>query len=728
MTFVQNVDGLVKDGDKKVRSRKMKKLKKDNVNEGEEWENARALPSGWKESKQSNKLPIKQHGKIIEAAVSDDESDEDEDRMEEDDEDDDDDDEGEGEDEDGDEEEMNDGPKKSKKDEYSQFKESVIKDYGLDDLAENDPELLQAKLYLKRQAHIQETKKRLAMLASEIQENPEQKIKKMNEFHEMFEKESDLTIKKYVILSEVAVFRDIVPGYRVRLPTDEELKMQVSKDVVQVRHFESGLLNVYQQYLGILDKLIKNAPKKDLTSKATGNTITAIAVKCVGKLLVGIPHFNFRANLIDLIVPLMDSKCREISSIARTSIRELFKQTGHSDAALEAAKKVSAFIKSKSYRVSSEVLRSFMYLPLNTALPEGTNVLLGITPKKKVMSKKEKKKQKEDAQLQKDLQEAAAEEDREEKRKIQTETLKVVFLIYFRILKKAAGSSLLPAVLEGLAKFSHLINIELLVDLLSVLREMISRQNLSVLSKLHCAVTAFQTLKEQGQFLNVDLKDFYTHLYVILFEILSITGSNDDVLPTILQCLQLMFTDTKQLSLDRVASFVKRLLTMCLYLEPHGAIAVMSTARGLLLKYPRTQQLLDNEFKGSGIYNEELEDPDHCNAFASTAWEFALLNQHPHSTLKTFSKLVCKLEALEKNYPAAQLYNFYKPNTESIEKANGKGLPYYYPSPPEPKQHIIEKKLQKYEKVRLHNIVIIPLHLKIHHNVMCGTNIDDRIP
>lgn len=33
-----------------------------------------------------------------------------------------------------------------------------------------------------------------------------------------------------------------------------------------------------------------------------------------------------------------------------------------------------------------------------------------------------------------------------------TETLNIVFLIYFRILKKAQKSVLLPAVLEGLAK------------------------------------------------------------------------------------------------------------------------------------------------------------------------------------------------------------------------------------------------------------------------------------
>lgn len=42
------------------------------------------------------------------------------------------------------------------------------------------------------------------------------------------------------------------------------------------------------------------------------------------------------------------------------------------------------------------------------------------------------------------------------KRKLYTETLNAVFLSYFRILKKAQRSPLLPVVLEGLAKFATL--------------------------------------------------------------------------------------------------------------------------------------------------------------------------------------------------------------------------------------------------------------------------------
>ena len=48
------------------------------------------------------------------------------------------------------------------------------------------------------------------------------------------------------MLSLAAVFRDILPGYRVRLPTEKELAMPVSKEVKKVRDYESALLRAYQ--------------------------------------------------------------------------------------------------------------------------------------------------------------------------------------------------------------------------------------------------------------------------------------------------------------------------------------------------------------------------------------------------------------------------------------------------------------------------------------------------
>lgn len=54
--------------------------------------------------------------------------------------------------------------------------------------------------------------------------------------------------------------------------------------------------------------------------------------------------------------------------------------------------------------------------------------------------------------MEKELLETKAEENKESKQKNLTEVMKVVFTIYFRILKKAPSSKVLSAALEGLAK------------------------------------------------------------------------------------------------------------------------------------------------------------------------------------------------------------------------------------------------------------------------------------
>lgn len=48
------------------------------------------------------------------------------------------------------------------------------------------------------------------------------------------------------MLSLAAVFKDILPGYKIRAPTDKELAMAVSKDVKRLRDHESALLRAYQ--------------------------------------------------------------------------------------------------------------------------------------------------------------------------------------------------------------------------------------------------------------------------------------------------------------------------------------------------------------------------------------------------------------------------------------------------------------------------------------------------
>ena len=58
--------------------------------------------------------------------------------------------------------------------------------------------------------------------------------------------DDDGPVRRLAQLSLLAVLRDIMPGYRIRLPSEKELAMPVSKDVKKVRDYESTLLRLYQ--------------------------------------------------------------------------------------------------------------------------------------------------------------------------------------------------------------------------------------------------------------------------------------------------------------------------------------------------------------------------------------------------------------------------------------------------------------------------------------------------
>ena len=74
----------------------------------------------------------------------------------------------------------------------------------------------------------------------------------------------------------------------------------------------------------------------------------------------------------------------------------------------------------------------------------------------------------------------------------QADTLHSITLTYFRILKSEDLSDdkvaeLLPPALEGLAKFAHLINMDTVIDMLAVLKNMLKRvDNLPLDAGLNC--------------------------------------------------------------------------------------------------------------------------------------------------------------------------------------------------------------------------------------------------
>ncbi|KAG8435245.1 hypothetical protein GDO86_013264 [Hymenochirus boettgeri] len=511
------------------------------------------------------------------------------------------------------------------------------------------------KMLLHRREKLEEKKTQIAALASAILAEPETNIKKLKELRAMLMEQDPsvaVTVRKLVMISLMEIFKDITPSYKIRPLTEQEKTSRVKKETQRLREFEEGLVSQYKFYLENLEQTLKDwkqmkIKKSEVVPLKAYKGLAEVAVRCLCELVVALPHFNFHNNIIVLIVPLTNDKSKQISKLCIEAVKKLFKLDKIGTASLAAVKVISGLVKSRNYDVHPEVLKLFLHLRIKEV--EVKKDSEDMAPKQKLMSYKEKRKnlsrmqrkwKKAEEKLERELLEAEASESKEKKLKLHTETLNVVFLTYFRILKRAQKSVLLPAVLEGLAKFAHLINVEFFDDLLLVLHNLIDSGGLNYKESLYCVQTAFNILSGQGDVLNIDPMKFYSHLYKTLYS-LHAGATNDDTVIA-LQCLELMLTKRrKQVSQQRALAFIKRLSTLALHVLPNSCIGILATNRVLMQTFPKTDILLDNDSQGSGIYLPELHEPEYCNAQNTALWELHTLQRHYHPVVQIFASHLC---------------------------------------------------------------------------------------
>mmetsp|Transcript_45103 Transcript_45103/g.70703 ORF Transcript_45103/g.70703 Transcript_45103/m.70703 type:complete len:350 (+) Transcript_45103:14-1063(+) len=147
----------------------------------------------------------------------------------------------------------------------------------------------------------------------------------------------------------------------------------------------------------------------------------------------------------------------------------------------------------------------------------------------------------------------------------------------------------------------------------------------------------FLCLKNQGEVWDLDLQDFYDVLFQAIPRLVGAPEEEDNV-PLLLEAVRMTLYDLRQLSTDRVAGFVKRLLSAAMHMSPARALATYATVRQLLVRYPKAKRLLDTDHACVGVYNADVANAELSNALASTAWELSLSSKsyHPHSGKGSF--------------------------------------------------------------------------------------------
>jgi nucleolar complex protein 3 len=269
---------------------------------------------------------------------------------------------------------------------------------------------------------------------------------------------------------------------------------------------------------------------------------------------------------------------------------------------------------------------------------------------------------------------------------MQAETLKMVFVAYFRILK-ARTSQLMGAVLEGLARYAHLINQDFFGDILEALRDIITTAEVSAAAEasddedidenddevpernltresLLCVITAFALLEGQdatkaASTLKLDLSFFITHLYRTLHPV-SLNpdiefGSKSLHLPdpnlppskhiatnkvNVQTTIVLLIRSLSSVLLPasalravpplRVAAFAKQLITISLHLPEKSCTAMLGLLNRITRSHGKKVAPLWNteERRGDGVFDALRGEVEGSNAFAGTIWEGEILKKH----------------------------------------------------------------------------------------------------
>ena len=449
------------------------------------------------------------------------------------------------------------------------------------------------------------------------------------------------------MMSLLAVFKDILPSYRIRLPTDQELAVKVSKDTKKLWDYEKTLLLHYQQYLKLLEGTWNRQSKAGPDQKPTRCATTAML--SLAELLKSAFAFNFGSQLLTAVV-----RCTAVNSAVGDascqSIEHVFTHDAQGQIAMEAARLLSKMIQKRNFRVRPQVLKTFLALPLRVHADELEAAKLAT----KVKAKK-RKKDKELASIEEELKEGEARVDKVVLARAQADTLQAITLTYFRILKSEnVPDEILPVTLEGLAKFVHLINIDTVMDVLAVLRDLLKRE-LPLDASLNCILTAFAALHGPGRELKIDQKEYIVPLYQQiprLIEESKSSGTKHDYTALVVQCVTSAFLKRREFSVVRLASFVKQLLTTALHTPPPTAVPLLVVVRQLLQRYPSAQQLLENEqdVLTAGEYTPDAADPEFANPHATTGWELATLRFHWHSKIQHQAQAASTMQLLQ--FPA----------------------------------------------------------------------------
>lgn len=505
------------------------------------------------------------------------------------------------------------------------------------------------ELLIMQNKTLQEKRIQIGSLSASILENPDDKMHNFKALYDLLKADevaNYVTIKKVIVVSLLEIFKDLLPSYQIKPNVDTSVKLK--KDTLNLHKHETLLLQYYKKFLQILEQMsLALIKRRAYSSTPIQKKMGELAVGAFCELLTTHPYFNYSENIAQSVIHFLNHPKPSIREKVYSACKSIFLEDTKGQISLKIVLLINQCIKKFSFNIQPDLIKVLLHLKIkNVNMDEEKSTKI---KQKKLqshkgnilkLSKKEKKRKSRLKEVEKALLEAKAEESKQNKNRHQTEIIKLIFGIYFRILKSSTNTNVVGICLQGISKFAHCINIEFYVDLIKILDALLKAEWLHYTDQQLCIQTIFAILSEQGEVLNLDPIKFYANIYDNLLRIDASRTSKDFhiVLETLVISL---IKRHKKVSHKRMAGFLKRISTLSLQLLHNGTISCLSLIKSILQFNSAMDVLLDLESSpGDGKYLPELSDPEYCNAYSTGLYELTLLNRHYNPSICKYAKYV----------------------------------------------------------------------------------------
>jgi hypothetical protein len=209
-----------------------------------------------------------------------------------------------------------------------------------------DPLLGENGEKLGRDERLALARTRIAAACDEVVQQPDERIELLRDVMTLA-RDYDSAVVRLALLSLLAVFRHILPSYRIRDDYSSEGDVRLSKSVLAVRRHEKAMLDAYRQYVELLSRAVARRRTPPPTRLA--------CARCLGSLLAARSDFNLSDTVIAALVALAGGRDEAAAREACLQMSNLFKADPDGALSLVLVRAIARLIKAHARIVRPQV-------------------------------------------------------------------------------------------------------------------------------------------------------------------------------------------------------------------------------------------------------------------------------------------------------------------------------------------------------------------------------------